>query len=155
VRVEGVMALRSFVEELADVAALKPVLPQLMDSIFKLMNEVRATTQQLLCVWYVFWYMSLLVVDSAVHVQAHERVVCHYTAAACWVCVLEHAASFYYNGQCCRDACTASSRSCLRRAACAEHAMAARRTLYSHGDAAVAQICCLTSACLASVTEVV
>jgi hypothetical protein len=41
VRVEGVMALRSFVEELADVAPLKPVLPQLMDSIFKLMNEVR------------------------------------------------------------------------------------------------------------------
>lgn len=41
VRVEGVMALRSFVEELADVAPLKPVLAQLMDSIFKLMNEVR------------------------------------------------------------------------------------------------------------------
>jgi hypothetical protein len=41
VRVEGVMALRSFVEELADVAALKPVLPQLMDNIFNLMNEVR------------------------------------------------------------------------------------------------------------------
>lgn len=41
VRVEGVMALRSFVEELADAAPLKPVLPQLMDSIFKLMNEVR------------------------------------------------------------------------------------------------------------------
>uniref|UniRef100_A0A383WBL3 Importin N-terminal domain-containing protein n=1 Tax=Tetradesmus obliquus TaxID=3088 RepID=A0A383WBL3_TETOB len=40
VRVEGVMALRSFVEELADAAPLKPVLPQLMDSIFKLMNEV-------------------------------------------------------------------------------------------------------------------
>lgn len=40
-RVEGVMALRSFVEELADAAPLKPVLPQLMDSIFKLMNEVR------------------------------------------------------------------------------------------------------------------
>lgn len=40
VRVEAVMALRSFVEELADVAPLKPVLPQLMDSIFKLMNEV-------------------------------------------------------------------------------------------------------------------
>lgn len=34
------MALRSFVEELADVAPLKPVLAQLMDSIFKLMNEV-------------------------------------------------------------------------------------------------------------------
>eukprot|EP00878_Enallax_costatus_P038160 GHUV01043324.1.p1 GENE.GHUV01043324.1~~GHUV01043324.1.p1 ORF type:complete len:672 (+),score=261.35 GHUV01043324.1:958-2973(+) len=40
VRVEAVMALRSFVEELADVAPLKPVLAQLMDSIFKLMNEV-------------------------------------------------------------------------------------------------------------------
>jgi hypothetical protein len=40
VRVEGVMALRSFVEELADVSALRSILPQLMDSIFKLMNEV-------------------------------------------------------------------------------------------------------------------
>lgn len=40
VRVEAVMALRSFVEELADVAPLRPVLAQLMDSIFKLMNEV-------------------------------------------------------------------------------------------------------------------
>jgi len=34
------MALRSFVEELADVAPLRPILAQLMDSIFKLMNEV-------------------------------------------------------------------------------------------------------------------
>ncbi len=40
VRVEAVMALRSFVEELDDVTPLKPVLAQLMDSIFKLMNEV-------------------------------------------------------------------------------------------------------------------
>lgn len=40
------MALRSFVEELADVAPLKPVLPQLMDSIFKLMNEVSTAMGQ-------------------------------------------------------------------------------------------------------------
>ncbi|KAF8071226.1 SAD2 [Scenedesmus sp. PABB004] len=40
VRVEGVMALRSFVEELEDPSPLKPVLAQLMDSIFKLMSEV-------------------------------------------------------------------------------------------------------------------
>eukprot|EP00879_Flechtneria_rotunda_P022091 GHRR01023309.1.p1 GENE.GHRR01023309.1~~GHRR01023309.1.p1 ORF type:complete len:1020 (+),score=395.54 GHRR01023309.1:417-3476(+) len=40
VRVEGVMALRTFVEELEDATPLKPILAQLMDSIFKLMNEV-------------------------------------------------------------------------------------------------------------------
>lgn len=44
VRVDAVMALRSFVEELADVEPLKPVLAQLMDSIFKLMNEVTAAS---------------------------------------------------------------------------------------------------------------
>jgi hypothetical protein len=36
------MALRCFVEELSDASALKPILPQLMDSVFKLMSEVRA-----------------------------------------------------------------------------------------------------------------
>jgi len=34
------MALRSFVDELDDTSALKPILAQLMDSIFKLMSEV-------------------------------------------------------------------------------------------------------------------
>lgn len=34
------MALRSFIDELEDPSALKPILPQLMDSIFKLMSEV-------------------------------------------------------------------------------------------------------------------
>lgn len=40
VRVEAAMALRSFVDELDDTSALKPILAQLMDSIFKLMSEV-------------------------------------------------------------------------------------------------------------------
>jgi hypothetical protein len=43
VRVEAAMALRSFIDELQDPSALKPILPQLMDSIFKLMSEVRQT----------------------------------------------------------------------------------------------------------------
>jgi hypothetical protein len=41
------MALRSFVDELSDPSALKPILPQLMNSIFKLMSEV--STQALEC----------------------------------------------------------------------------------------------------------
>lgn len=41
VRVEAAMALRGFIDELDDPSALKPILPQLMDSIFKLMSEVR------------------------------------------------------------------------------------------------------------------
>jgi hypothetical protein len=49
------MALRSFVEELADVAALKPVLPQLMDSIFKLMNEVCSVHYALLLLSSQSW----------------------------------------------------------------------------------------------------
>lgn len=40
------MALRCFVEELEDVGPLKPILAQLMDSIFKLMNEVRAPSRR-------------------------------------------------------------------------------------------------------------
>jgi hypothetical protein len=40
------MALRCFVEELNDPSALKPILPQLMDSVFKLMSEVRAVPRQ-------------------------------------------------------------------------------------------------------------
>jgi hypothetical protein len=43
VRVEAAMALRSFIDELQDPSALKPILPQLMGSIFKLMSEVRQT----------------------------------------------------------------------------------------------------------------
>lgn len=41
VRVEAAMALRGFIDELEDPSALQPILPQLMDSIFKLMSEVR------------------------------------------------------------------------------------------------------------------
>lgn len=40
------MALRCFVEELNDACALKPILPQLMDSVFKLMSEVSAVSRQ-------------------------------------------------------------------------------------------------------------
>jgi hypothetical protein len=39
------MALRCFVDELSDPSALKPILPQLMDSIFKLMSEVSTVRQ--------------------------------------------------------------------------------------------------------------
>ncbi len=42
VRVDAVVALRSFVEELEDIEQLKPILPQLLGSIFGLMNEVRS-----------------------------------------------------------------------------------------------------------------
>ncbi len=38
--VEGVMALRAFFDDIADVEPLKPVLPNLMEAIFRLMNEV-------------------------------------------------------------------------------------------------------------------
>lgn len=48
-RVEAAMALRSFIDELDDASALKPILPQLMDSIFKLMSEVRRHAQ-----WFGF-----------------------------------------------------------------------------------------------------
>jgi hypothetical protein len=42
------MALRCFVEELNDTTLLQPILPQLMDSIFKLMGEVRGFQQGVL-----------------------------------------------------------------------------------------------------------
>lgn len=40
VRVDAVVALRSFVEELADLEILKPLLPSLLDSVFGLMAEI-------------------------------------------------------------------------------------------------------------------
>jgi hypothetical protein len=40
VRVDAVVALRSFVEELADLDVLRPVLPSLLDAVFALMAEV-------------------------------------------------------------------------------------------------------------------
>lgn len=47
------MALRSFVEQLDDPAPLTPILPQLMESIFRLMNEVRARQRALPRQWVV------------------------------------------------------------------------------------------------------
>lgn len=49
VRVEAAMALRSFVEALDDPAPLTPILPQLMESIFRLMNEVCVCARCVLC----------------------------------------------------------------------------------------------------------
>ena len=40
VRVDAVVALRSFVEELADLEILKPLLPSLLNSVFGLMSEI-------------------------------------------------------------------------------------------------------------------
>ena len=44
VRVDAVVALRCFVDAFseAEAAALKPLIPALLDEFFKLMNEVRA-----------------------------------------------------------------------------------------------------------------
>jgi len=42
VRVEAVVALGSFVHAADDVSQLKPILPQLLDEFFKLMNEVES-----------------------------------------------------------------------------------------------------------------
>ena len=47
------MALRCFVDELSDTSALKPILAQLMDSIFKLMSEVGVNTPTCLLVQLV------------------------------------------------------------------------------------------------------
>ncbi|KAJ0683186.1 putative importin-beta domain, armadillo-like helical, exportin-2, central domain-containing protein [Helianthus annuus] len=40
VRVDSVFALRSFVEACTDLGEIRPILPQLLDEFFKLMNEV-------------------------------------------------------------------------------------------------------------------
>ncbi|KAA8527329.1 hypothetical protein F0562_034574 [Nyssa sinensis] len=40
VRVDSVFALRSFVEACRDLSEIRPILPQLLDEFFKLMNEV-------------------------------------------------------------------------------------------------------------------
>ena len=42
------MALRPFMEEYEeeDIAALKPLIPQLLNEIFKLMSEVRCNSRQ-------------------------------------------------------------------------------------------------------------
>ncbi|MCI03537.1 putative importin-7 [Trifolium medium] len=40
VRVDSVFALRSFIEACKDLNEIRPILPQLLDEFFKLMNEV-------------------------------------------------------------------------------------------------------------------
>ena len=42
VKVDAVVALGSFVEAADDIAQLRPILPQLLDEFFKLMNEVES-----------------------------------------------------------------------------------------------------------------
>ena len=48
VKVDATMALRPFMEEYEeeDIAALKPLIPQLLNEIFKLMSEVRCNSRQ-------------------------------------------------------------------------------------------------------------
>jgi hypothetical protein len=42
VKVDAVVAVRSFISEAEDIDSLKPILPQLLTSVFQLMGEVGA-----------------------------------------------------------------------------------------------------------------
>jgi hypothetical protein len=77
------MALRCFVDELSDPSALKPILPQLMDSIFKLMSEVstaRHTMTPACRVIAVQHHNRLHMKVSAPRQAPHPREVCELAA---------------------------------------------------------------------------
>ena len=49
VRVNAVVALRSFVDVLEDLEQIRPILTELLSEFFKIMNEVRVITFGFIC----------------------------------------------------------------------------------------------------------
>lgn len=67
VRVDAVVSLRSFVDELADLNPLKPILPSMLDRIFALMNEVSSANS----VWLALGRIQCVVRAVYDHAWGH------------------------------------------------------------------------------------
>ncbi|CAB4263643.1 unnamed protein product [Prunus armeniaca] len=79
VRVDSVFALRSFVEACRDLNEIRPILPQLLDEFFKLMNEVENED--------LVFTLETIVDKFGEEMAPYALGLCQNLAAAFWRCM--------------------------------------------------------------------
>ncbi|XP_042514589.1 importin beta-like SAD2 [Macadamia integrifolia] len=79
VRVDSVFALRSFVESCKDLSEIRPILPQLLDEFFKLMNEVENED--------LVFTLETVVDKFGEEMAPYALGLCQNLAAAFWKCI--------------------------------------------------------------------
>ncbi|AQK52646.1 Importin beta-like SAD2 [Zea mays] len=79
VRVDSVFALRSFVEACKDLNEIRPILPQLLDEFFKLMNEVENED--------LVFTLETIVDKFGEEMAPYALGLCQNLAAAFWRCM--------------------------------------------------------------------
>ncbi|XP_042007159.1 importin beta-like SAD2 isoform X2 [Salvia splendens] len=79
VRVDSVFALRSFVEACNDLGEIRPILPQLLDEFFKLMNEVENED--------LVFTLETIVDKFGEEMAPYTLGLCQNLAAAFWKCM--------------------------------------------------------------------
>ncbi|XP_019166178.1 PREDICTED: importin beta-like SAD2 homolog isoform X1 [Ipomoea nil] len=79
VRVDSVFALRTFVEACRDLNEIRPILPQLLDEFFKLMNEVENED--------LVFTLETIVDKFGEEMAPYALGLCQNLAAAFWKCI--------------------------------------------------------------------
>ncbi|KAK6914386.1 Importin-beta, N-terminal domain [Dillenia turbinata] len=79
VRVDSVFALRSFIEACKDLSEIRPILPQLLDEFFKLMNEVENED--------LVFTLETIVDKFGEEMAPYALGLCQNLAAAFWKCM--------------------------------------------------------------------
>ncbi|KAI3700144.1 hypothetical protein L2E82_44762 [Cichorium intybus] len=79
VRVDSVFALRSFVESCKDLSEIRPILPQLLDDFFKLMDEVENED--------LVFTLETIVDKFGEEMAPYALGLCQSLAAAFWKCI--------------------------------------------------------------------
>ncbi|XP_075512049.1 importin beta-like SAD2 [Primulina tabacum] len=79
VRVDSVFALRSYVEACQDLDEIRPILPQLLDEFFKLMNEVESED--------LVFTLETIVDKFGEEMSPYALGLCQNLAAAFWKCM--------------------------------------------------------------------
>lgn len=79
VRVDSVFALRSFIEACKDLNEIRPILPQLLDEFFKLMNEVENED--------LVFTLETIVDKFGEEMAPYALGLCQNLAAAFWKCM--------------------------------------------------------------------
>ncbi|KAG9136185.1 hypothetical protein Leryth_003793 [Lithospermum erythrorhizon] len=79
VRVDSVFSLRSFVEACTDLDEIRPILPQLLDEFFKLMNEIENED--------LVFTLETIVDKFGEEMAPYALGLCQNLAAAFWKCI--------------------------------------------------------------------
>ncbi|KAK4804484.1 hypothetical protein SAY86_004301 [Trapa natans] len=79
VRVDSIFALRSFIEACNDLDQIRPILPQLLDELFKLMNEVENED--------LVFTLETIVDKFGEEMAPYALGLCQNLAAAFWKCM--------------------------------------------------------------------